>query len=370
MLAFMTAPAELNYALKVTAPVDMRAAPDLAYRPPRPRRYRPRLGLIGCGGISAHHLAAYRDAGWAVTALCDVDETRARRRREEFGLDAPVFTDAADLLARADVDVVDVALHPEVRAPVLAAALRAGKHVLSQKPFVTDLATGRELVDLARARGVKLAVNQNGRWAPYFSYARAALAAGWLGEVQTVAISIHWDHTWCAGTPFEDMPHLILFDFGIHWFDAVAQFFRGRRILAVQAVTARAPGQTMRPPLQAAAQIRFDTGLATLTFDGASRFAPEERLLITGTAGTLRSCGKPLESDRVELTTAAGTAVATLEGRWFNDGFRGAMGELLCAIEDDREPAHSAADNLRTVALCLAACRAADTGQPQAPEVP
>jgi len=359
-----------NYALGTAPDAPAARAPELPYRPPMPRRYRPRIGLIGCGGISAHHLAAYRDAGWAVTALCDVDEARARRRREEFQLDAPVFTDAGELLARADVDVVDVALHPEVRAPVLAAALRAGKHVLSQKPFVTDLATGRALVDLARARGVKLAVNQNGRWAPYLSYARAALAAGLLGEVQSVAIRIHWDHTWCAGTPFEDVPHLILFDFGIHWFDAVAQFFRGRRALAVHALTARAPGQTMRPPLLAAAQIRFDTGLATLAFDGAARFAPEESLLITGTAGTLRSRGKPLESDRVELTTAAGTAVAVLEGRWFNDGFRGAMGELLCAIEEDREPANAAADNLRTVALCLAACRAADTGQPQAPEVP
>ncbi len=359
-----------NYGLASTATGGVLAAPDLPYRPPLPRRYRPRIGLIGCGGISAHHLAAYRDAGWPVTALCDLDEARARQRRDEFAPQAEVFARAEDLIARADVDVVDVALHPEHRAPVIAAALRAGKHVLSQKPFVTDLAVGRELVDLARARGVKLAVNQNGRWAPYFSYARAAVTAGLLGEVQTVAVSIHWDHTWCAGTPFEDVPHLILFDFGIHWFDAVAQFFRGRRALAVQALTARAPGQTMRPPLLAAAQIRFDTGLATLTFDGSSRFAPEESLLITGTAGTLRSRGKPLKSDRGELSTAAGTAVATLEGRWFNDGFRGAMGELLCAIEEDREPSHSGADNLRTVALCLAACRAADTGQLQVPEAP
>ena len=138
----------------------------------------------------------------------------------------------------------------------------------------------------------------------------------------------------------------------------------------MHALTSRAPGQTMRPPLLTAAQIRFDTGLATLAFDGTARFAPEESLLITGTAGTLRSRGKLLESHRVELTTAAGTAVAALQGRWFNDGLRDAMGELLCAIEVDREPANAAADNLRTVALCLAACRAADTGQPQAPEVP
>jgi predicted dehydrogenase len=81
----------------------------------------------------------------------------------------------------------------------------------------------------------------------------------------------------------------------------------------------------------------------------------------------LRARGKVLECDDVEYWTAAGVCRPQLEGRWFNDGFRGAMGELLCAIEEDREPSNSAADNLRSLALCLAALRAADTGQPQPP---
>jgi predicted dehydrogenase len=343
-------------------------APDLPYQPPAPRAYRPRIGLIGCGGITRHHLEAYREAGWEVAAFCDVDEERAHQRRDEFQPLAPVFTEAAQLLATAEVDVVDIALHPEHRAPVVAAALRAGKHVLSQKPFVTDLVTGRELVALARERGLKLAVNQNGRWAPYVSYARAALAAGLLGELQTVNLRINWDHTWCRGTPFEAVPHLILFDFGIHWFDMVAQFFKDRPAGPVTAHVARAPGQEMKPPMLAQAMIPFPDGLATLAFDGHSRFGAAESLVLTGTRGTLRSQGPVVESGMVELTTAAGTARARLQGRWFNDGFRGAMGELLCAIEENREPANSGADNLRTVALCLAACRAADTGQAQVPE--
>lgn len=49
------------------------------------------------------------------------------------------------------------------------------------------------------------------------------------------------------------------------------------------------------------------------------------------------------------------------------DGFRGTMGELLCAIEEGREPANSAANNLRTLELCFAALKSADTGRPQAP---
>jgi predicted dehydrogenase len=103
--------------------------------------------------------------------------------------------------------------------------------VLSQKPFVLDLDVGERLVALADARNVRLAVNQNGRWAPHFSYLRQAIAAGLLGDLVSAHLSVHWDHTWTVGTPFEEIHDLVLYDFGIHWFDIVAQFFApaGRR---------------------------------------------------------------------------------------------------------------------------------------------
>ena len=52
------------------------------YRPGSPKRYRPGIGLIGCGGITKWHLVAYRQAGYNVTALCDIDRPRAEQRRE------------------------------------------------------------------------------------------------------------------------------------------------------------------------------------------------------------------------------------------------------------------------------------------------
>jgi predicted dehydrogenase len=135
----------------------------LDYLPRDPRHYRPAIGLIGCGSISAHHLAAYRRAGYEVVALCDPIVSRARERQAKFYPDAGVYADYLDLLRRDDIEVVDVTPHPHERALILAAALEAGKHVLSQKPFVLDLDRGRHLVDLADRRGVALAVNQNGR---------------------------------------------------------------------------------------------------------------------------------------------------------------------------------------------------------------
>ena len=143
--------------------------------------------------------------------------------------------------------------------------------MLSQKPFVLDLDAGERLADLADEKGVVLAVNQNGRWAPHLSWMREAVRAGLIGDVQSCHISIHWDHSWIAGTPFEAIDDLILYDFAIHWFDFLASLI-GDRATSVFATTAPRHGQSVRPPMLAEALVAFDGGQAALLFDGAARF--------------------------------------------------------------------------------------------------
>jgi len=242
-------------------------------------------------------------------------------------------------------------------------ALAAGKHVLSQKPFVEDLATGRELVEEAERRGVKLAVNQNGRWAPHLAWLREAVAAGLIGEVTGVRVAIRWNHGWISGTPFEAVDDLVLWDFGIHWFDFLVSVI-GERALRVHATTARAAGQTVRPPLLAQALVSFTGGQASLTFDGDTRYGPQDSTVVIGTRGTVSSRGPDLGEQSVEFHTEAGVARPALQGSWFNDGFAGAMGELLCAIEEDREPLNSARGNLGSIRLCQAAVRSSDPAGP------
>jgi predicted dehydrogenase len=356
-----------NYALAAKTVDRVFPAPRLPYQPPQPKSYRPRIGLIGCGGITESHLDAYRSAGWDVVALCSRTEERARRRRDQFYPDADIYTDYHRLLKRDDVDVVDIALHPKPRVAAIEAALNAGKHVLSQKPLVLDLDTGRRLVALAARRRRKLAVNQNGRWSPYFSYAAQAIRAGLIGEVQTVSMNLNWDHTWIKGTPFEQIYHVALYDFGIHWFDFAAVCFAGRKARRVFAANAFAPGQRLNPPMIASAVVQFDNGTATIHFDAHSRFGPQEAICITGSAGTIRARGPICAAHDLTLQTRRGCAKPELKGKWFNDGFRGAMGELLCAIEEDREPSNSARDNLSSLALCFAAVKSARDGQAQIP---
>ena len=258
--------------------------------------------------------------------------------------------------------MVDITPHPADRLPIIEAALRAGKHVLSQKPFVLDLADGERLVQLARNSGLKLAVNQNGRWAPHLSWMREAVRAGLIGEVISVHVSIHWNHGWIAGTPFEKIEDLILYDFGIHWFDFVSSVV-GKRAQSVFATGASAEGQKAAAPLMAQALVRMEGGQASLVFDGAAPHGPRDTTYIAGTKGSLVSEGPDLGKQTVTLTHAAGRAQPQLQGTWFNDGFRGAMGALLAAVEDDTEPENGAAQNLHSLAMAFAAIQSRRTGR-------
>ena len=338
-------------------------APTLPYRPRDPKRYRPGIGLVGCGGITKWHLTAYKAAGYRVLAMCDVAVDRARERRDQFYPDATVTDNIDDVLSRDDIEVVDITTHPPERPPIIEAALRARKHVLSQKPFVLNLDVGHRLADLADKMGVKLAVNQNARWAPHFSYIREAVRAGLLGSLDAIHCDVHWDHSWVKGTVFESVRHLILYDFAIHWFDFVRTLMAEAEPRRIFASMARSATQTIMPALLAQAIIEYESTQVTLIFDGFTRFDRLDRTLVVGSEGAIRSTGPSNEIQRVEMTTTEGLSRPRLKGKWFPDGFHGTMAELLSAIAENREPTNSARNNLASLSLCFAAVASAERGE-------
>lgn len=357
---------EDEYGLSPTKQVREIPAPDVRYSPPLPKSTGHGIGLVGAGGISEFHLRSYRRCGYPVRAIVSRSLEDAKKRRDEFFPEADVYDDYRKILDRNDITVIDATPHPTDRLPILRDAINAGKHVLSQKPFVLDLENGRELVRLAKQQDVHLAVNQNGRWAPHFSYLRNAIKQGLIGDVTTIDFSLQWDQTWIAGTPaFEDINHLILFDFGVHWFDITNCLMGSRRAESVFAEVQRFDQQVYRPPAIASAIIRYPEAQIRMSFHGHTRLGEEDVTTVVGTQGTLRSRGPGLnDQPEMQVFLEGGQCRIPLEGCWFDAGFDGAMGELLCAIEQHREPNHNAVDNLHSLELCFAAVRSADTGLP------
>jgi predicted dehydrogenase len=342
----------------------LQIAPDLPYRPQDPKKYKPNIAIIGCGGISGHHLQAYKDNGYNVVAFHDRVSARAKARRDEYFPQGEVIDDLETLLGRTDIEVVDIATHPIDRVALIEKSLNAGKHVLSQKPFVLDLETGDRLVKLAAKNGVLLAVNQNGRWAPHLSYIREAVRAGLIGDVLGIHVRIHWDHSWIKGTAFESIEDIILYDFAIHWFDFVSTLLPGKNISRVFATKTKATGQDVDVPLLAQAIVEFDGGQASLIFDGNTRYGSNDTTYIAGTSGSIISTGPELNQQTVQLYTKDGVATPGLVGAWFDDGFHGTMAELLCAVEEGRTSSNNAHDNLRSLSLAFAAIVSANEKRP------
>jgi predicted dehydrogenase len=355
-------PAPDSYAL-VSGEAKPIPAPALAYRPPMPRDKSMPIGLIGAGGISFAHLDSYKKYGLNVVAICDRHLDRATTRRDASYPNALATDRIEDVIGAPGISVVDITVHAKDRAALIRRALEAGQHVLSQKPFVHDLAVGRLLVELAAEKRLQLAVNQNGRWAPHLSYIREAVAAGLVGAATGVHVAIQWDHSWIAGTPFAAMDHVILEDFAIHWFDFLVSVI-GDRAERVFATVGRAEGQTMHAPLLAQVLVAYPGGQASLVFDANAAHGAADTTVVVGTKGTLRSAGPDLGRQTVKLTTGAGVATPELIGTWFNDGFAGTMGALLVAIETGKEPIHSARGNLAALRLSQAAIESAETGRP------
>jgi predicted dehydrogenase len=357
-----TLPTDDQYALVAATVADIEA-PELPYAPPAIER-DVKIALIGCGGIASTHLAAYQSRGWKVVAFCDIDKNRAQSRADQFFPDALVTDNPEDIFALSGLDAIDIATHTRHRPPLLRRAIECGHHVLSQKPFVTDITIGEELVAMAKDKGVMLCVNQNGRFAPHFSYIRELVTSGTLGSITGIHTLLHWNHTWIAGTPFAQMRDIVLYDFAIHWFDFVASLLPTDLDATVTAFRGAPRVDLGLPALEATAVVEWSGGRATLSFDAGCLYGSGDSTTVIGTDGTVTSKGPDGGTQEVTLNLAAGKAKPELVGKWFNDGFAGTMAELLDSATTGRRARNDAEGNLRSLKLCFAAIESADTGKP------
>src|ERR1700678_4414819 len=142
-----------------------------------------RVAVIGAGAIGQDHLASFRlHPSATVVALAEVSRKRGRETAERFGV-PDVATDYRTLLGRGDIDVVSIALPNYLHAGVALDALRAGKHVMLEKPMATNARDAAKLVAEARKRGVLFMVGQNLRFTSETQTARQLVEKGILGDV-------------------------------------------------------------------------------------------------------------------------------------------------------------------------------------------
>lgn len=141
------------------------------------------IGVIGAGSISSMHLTAYQANEDAVVhAVCDLREERAREAARRFGA-THTFTDYRELLADPAIDAVSVCTWNDTHAEIAMAAIRAGKHVLVEKPMCRTVAEAEALRAVVRASDRVLQVGFVRRYDPNVQLLRRFTEGGELGDI-------------------------------------------------------------------------------------------------------------------------------------------------------------------------------------------
>ena len=206
------------------------------------------VGMIGYAFMGAVHSHAWRSAHRffdlpltpRMQVLCGRDATRVAEAATRFGWEESV-TDWRDVIARDDVDLVDVCTPGDTHAEIAIAALEAGKHVLCEKPLANSVAEAERMAAaaaVAAERGVRAMVGFTYRRVPAIALARKLVADGRLGELHHVRAQYLQDWLADPETPLSwrlDKTKAgsgALGDIGAHVID-LTQHITGDRILEV-----------------------------------------------------------------------------------------------------------------------------------------
>jgi predicted dehydrogenase len=343
----------------------------LDYRPHLPRRRDVRIGCVGAGFIMRDcHLVAYRQAGFNPVAIASRDPANARAVAERHGI-ARVHASAADLFADPEVEVVDIAVPPDLQPGLIRQAVASAdriRGILAQKPLALSVREARGCVEACERAGVTLVVNQNMRYDQSVRALKDLLGRGWLGEPVLATIDMraipHW-MPWSRG-----LPSLSTFIMSIHHLDTF-RFWLGTpdRVLA----STRPDPRTTFPHADGVNLyiLEYDRGARASGWDDVWAGPAREgaaadvgiRWRVEGTDGlAVGTIGWPSYPARTPSTLDfASRHVAGGEWQrprwpevWFPDAFAGPMAELLVALEGGPPPNLAGRDNLETVALCEA----------------
>jgi predicted dehydrogenase len=150
-----------------------------------------KVGLIGCGNVVSygHKPALTMLEDVQLVALADVTEARRKIGQEWFRLsDDNLYADYKPLLARDDLDAVVVTVPQAFRREIILDAIKAGKHILSEKPIALTPAIAAELIDAASAAGLTFGMVHNYHFLPEYRLIKQLLDAGTVGEMRVLTM--------------------------------------------------------------------------------------------------------------------------------------------------------------------------------------
>jgi len=242
-----------------------------------------KIGIIGCGGMGAHHakvLAGMRPRV-ELAGVCDMVKDKADKLGTLLGV--PAYTAYQDLLPK--IDAAWICTPPTFRLDVVTACAEAQKQIFAEKPLALRLDEADQMIAATRKAGVRFMIGYVLRYTQPYRYLRDVLDAGQLGRLV---------NCWTRRYMPADMTHLwygdqglsggVLLDFGCH--DVDMMYWLGGKVKSVFAHFDKVR-EAMRADEHAQVLMTFQQGGMASVDVSWSAFARENSLGVTGTHGTV-----------------------------------------------------------------------------------
>lgn len=274
-----------------------------------------KIGIIGCGKIAqVRHIPEYASHKEAVLAgFYDLNQERAKEMAGQYG--GKVFASYEALIGDPEIDAVSVCAANSAHAEITMAALRAGKHVLCEKPMAMSLKECEDMVAVAKETGRYLMIGHNQRLAKAHAKARRLIEKGTIGEI--VTFKTNFAHggpeTWSIDPGksvwFFDKEKAVLgamADLGIHKTDLI-QYLTGSKVVEVMAYLGTidkrgADGDLIGVDDNAICIYRMESGcMGTMTASWTCYGEEDNSTVLYGTKGVMKIYSDPAHSIIVEL---------------------------------------------------------------------
>jgi predicted dehydrogenase len=321
---------------------------------------RERAVVVGAGGISGAWFRPLKVEGVEIVAVVDKRLEAAKEKVEKWGLSAPASDDLGKTLAETEAEfVVDITV-PEAHCEVTCAALRAGLHVIGEKPMASSMDEARRMVAASEKAGRLYMVSQSRRWNTHHAAMAKTVAEGRLGALTTVNCDFF------LGAHFggfrDEMESPLILDMAIHQFD-MARMFSGKDPLAVYAREFNPAGSWYRGDV--AANCIFEmTDAVEFCYRGSwcaegCTTGWEGNWRLIGDRGTmLYTKGEEPWGEVVAGEEGFQRKLAPLEIAGASvefGGQRGALREMLAFLRDGTRPQCECHDNIKSLAMVFAA---------------
>jgi myo-inositol 2-dehydrogenase / D-chiro-inositol 1-dehydrogenase len=336
-----------------------------------------KFGLIGFGAWGRYHAGAIASTSSAdLVAIAAASETSCGAAREAYPT-AAVYSEYRELLARDDIEVVDVVVPSYLHHEIASAVLTAGKHLLLEKPMALSIRQCDDLMELARKNKRLFAVGHELRLSSLWKKVKELVDDGFVGEPKYVLVEL-------SRRPYRLGSQGWRYDIGrvgnwileepIHFFDLARWYFAS--LGDPQTVYATANSKQLdHPELQDnfSAIVHFPRGAYAVISQTLSAFEHHQTVKLTGTKGALWASWSGA-MDRTPHPTFSLRAfdgervvdvpIDKITGEIFELEDQIAM--LVKAIRNGRPLSCTADDGRWSVAMCLAAQRSVETGKPVA----